>query len=40
VVVSRTVKDLTAGSGFAFDDLGEYELKGVPDRWQVYRAVA
>ncbi len=27
---SRTVKDLTAGSGLAFEDLGEHLLKGVP----------
>ena len=27
VLVSRTVKDLTAGSGFSFDDRGEHELK-------------
>jgi len=31
------VKDLTAGSGFTFEDAGEHELKGVPDRWQLYR---
>ena len=37
VLVSRTVKDLTAGSGFAFEDRGEHELKGVPERWQLYR---
>lgn len=37
VRVSQTVKDLTAGSGFAFDAAGEYELKGVPDRWRLYR---
>ena len=37
VLVSRTVKDLTAGSGFTFEDAGEHELKGVPDRWQLYR---
>ena len=30
VLVSGTVRDLVAGSGFAFDDLGEHELKGVP----------
>lgn len=34
-----TVKDLVAGSGFAFEDAGEHELKGVPDRWHVYRVV-
>ena len=37
VLVSRTVKDLTAGSGFSFEDRGEHELKGVPERWQLYR---
>jgi class 3 adenylate cyclase len=39
VVVSRTVKDLTAGSGLTFEDAGEHELKGVPDRWRLYRVV-
>lgn len=39
VLVSRTVKDLTAGSGFSFEDVGEHALKGVPDRWQLYRIV-
>jgi pimeloyl-ACP methyl ester carboxylesterase/class 3 adenylate cyclase len=37
VLVSSTVKDLVAGSGLAFDDAGEHELKGVPDRWRLYR---
>jgi class 3 adenylate cyclase len=37
VLVSRTVKDLTAGSGFTFQDAGEHELRGVPDRWRFYR---
>ena len=37
VLVSRTVRDLTAGSGFTFEDAGEHELKGVPERWQLYR---
>jgi class 3 adenylate cyclase len=37
VLVSQTVKDLVAGSGLAFDDAGEHELKGVPDRWRLYR---
>jgi pimeloyl-ACP methyl ester carboxylesterase/class 3 adenylate cyclase len=37
VLVSRTVKDLTAGSGLTFGDAGEHELKGVPDRWHLYR---
>ena len=40
VWTSSTVKDLTAGSGLAFEDAGEHELKGVPDRWHLYRVVA
>ena len=36
VLVSRTVKDLVAGSGLVFDDHGEHELKGVPDPWHLY----
>jgi pimeloyl-ACP methyl ester carboxylesterase len=36
VLVSRTVKDLVAGSGLVFEDHGEHELKGVPDRWHLY----
>jgi class 3 adenylate cyclase len=39
VWVSQTVKDLVAGSGLSFEERGEYELKGVPDRWRLYRAV-
>jgi hypothetical protein len=26
-------------SGLAFEDAGEHELKGVPDRWHLYRVV-
>ena len=39
VLVSQTVKDLVAGSGLVFEDAGEHELKGVPDRWRLYRVV-
>ncbi len=39
VLVSSTVKDLTAGSGLTFEDAGEHELKGVPDPWHLYRVV-
>jgi class 3 adenylate cyclase len=38
VLVSSTVKDLVVGSGLTFEDAGEHELKGVPDRWHLYRA--
>ncbi len=40
VLVSQTVKDLVAGSGITFEDAGEHELKGVPDRWHLYRVAA
>lgn len=36
VLVSRTVKDLVAGSGIEFEDRGEKELKGVPGEWRLY----
>ncbi|MFL5750342.1 MAG: adenylate/guanylate cyclase domain-containing protein, partial [Chloroflexota bacterium] len=39
VVVSQTVKDLVAGSGLQFEDRGEHELKGVPDRWRLFKVV-
>lgn len=38
VLVSRTVKDLVAGSGLEFVDRGEHALKGVPGSWQVFAA--
>ena len=40
ILASSTVKDLTAGSGLEFEDAGEHELKGVPDRWRLYRVAA
>jgi class 3 adenylate cyclase len=36
VLVSHTVKDLVAGSGLHFTDLGEHDLKGVPDSWHLF----
>ncbi len=38
VVVSRTVKDLVAGSGIDFEDLGLHELKGIPEQSQLFSA--
>ena len=37
ILVSSTVKDLIAGSAVEFEDRGEHELKGVPERWRLYR---
>jgi class 3 adenylate cyclase/pimeloyl-ACP methyl ester carboxylesterase len=39
VLVSQTVKDLSAGSGLTFEDAGEHELKGVPNHWRIYRVL-
>jgi pimeloyl-ACP methyl ester carboxylesterase len=39
VLVSRTVKDLVAGSGIKFEDFGAHALKGIPEPWQIFRAV-
>ena len=36
VIVSRTVKDLVAGSGINFQERGSAQLKGVPGEWQLY----
>lgn len=36
VLVSRTVKDLVAGSDLEFEDRGEYQLKGLAEPWQVF----
>ena len=36
VIVSRTVKDLVAGSGIEFLERGSAQLKGVPGEWQLF----
>jgi class 3 adenylate cyclase len=38
VLVSRTVRDLVAGSGIKFEDFGMHALKGIPEAWQVFRS--
>ncbi len=37
VLTSRTVRDLVSGAGFSLIDLGERKLKGVPDRWRIFK---
>jgi len=37
-LVTRTVRDLVAGSGIVFDERGEHSLKGVPESWELYAA--
>jgi pimeloyl-ACP methyl ester carboxylesterase len=39
ILASSTVKDLTVGSGLVYEDRGEHELKGVPDRWRLFAVV-
>ena len=36
VLVSQTVKDLVAGSGFEFEPFGAHVLKGISDSWNLY----
>jgi class 3 adenylate cyclase len=36
VLVSRTVRDLVAGSDIELTDAGTHHLKGFPEKWQVY----
>jgi class 3 adenylate cyclase len=36
VLVTRTVRDLVAGSGIAFAQRGEHALKGLSERWALY----
>ena len=38
VLVSSTVRDLTVGSDLVFEPVGDWELKGVPGSWPLFRA--
>ena len=40
ILATRTVKDLTAGSGLQFEEFGVHQLKGIPDDWQLYWATS
>jgi class 3 adenylate cyclase/nitrite reductase/ring-hydroxylating ferredoxin subunit len=37
VLVTSTVRELVAGSGFAFDDRGLHTLRGVPGDWRLFQ---
>ncbi len=39
VLVSSTVVDAEAGSGFRFEERGRHELKGVPGQWRIHALV-
>ena len=40
VLVSRTVKDLVAGSGLDFESAGRHALRGVAEEWDLYFAMS
>jgi class 3 adenylate cyclase len=40
ILASSTVRDLTAGSGLQFEEAGEHELKGISERWRLYRVTS
>jgi class 3 adenylate cyclase/pimeloyl-ACP methyl ester carboxylesterase len=40
ILVSRTVKDLVAGSALAFEDRGSHALKGVQGDWQLFTVLS
>ena len=40
VLTSRTVRDLSAGSGLRFDSLGAHQLKGLAEEIEVFRVTA
>jgi class 3 adenylate cyclase/pimeloyl-ACP methyl ester carboxylesterase len=40
VLASRTVRDLSAGSGLIFESLGPQQLKGLPEALEIYRVTA
>jgi class 3 adenylate cyclase len=40
VLVSRTLVDLTAGSGLVFEPAGAHELKGIPGSWELFRVAS
>ncbi len=40
VLVSQTVRDLVSGSGIAFSDRGNHQLKGIAAEWHLYAVAA
>jgi class 3 adenylate cyclase len=37
IFASRTVKDLTVGSGLNFSLVGRPEMKGISENWELYQ---
>ena len=40
ILVSRTIRDLVAGSPVRLESRGTHELKGVPGAWEIFAAVS
>jgi class 3 adenylate cyclase len=40
ILVTEAVRLLCKGTDLVFQDAGEHELRGVPDRWRLYRVVS
>jgi class 3 adenylate cyclase len=40
VLVTRTVRDLVAGSGLQFAERGTHLLKGIPGDWELFTVTA
>ncbi|MGH7565351.1 MAG: adenylate/guanylate cyclase domain-containing protein [Gemmatimonadota bacterium] len=36
ILVTSTVRELVTGTGFQFEDRGEVNLRGVPERWRIF----
>jgi hypothetical protein len=39
ILLSRTVRDPTVGSGPDLEDLGDHAFKCIDESWQIYRVV-
>ena len=39
VLVSRTVRDLVAGSGLEFTNRGVHKIRGFPEKWQLFSVI-
>jgi class 3 adenylate cyclase len=38
VLMTRTLKDLTGGSQMVFESVGEFELKGLNEHFELFRS--
>jgi class 3 adenylate cyclase len=38
-LLTQTVKDLTGGSNIDFQSVGQYELKGLPEKFELFTPI-